>query len=232
MKSRLRQGGWPRAQLCPVAQYATRGAASRSLQRPDGAVPRSVRRPARRRPVRPGRRFGRPILLGLIAVAARRARTWRGGRVVDADLPRAAGDRGSGTLWMLGLIGLIWSVAVMAMTVGGVRVARHRAYAAADLAALAAASHAADGSRSACRLAARIAQGSGGQLRRCVVRGRVSEVTVVSGLPHLPGLGRLNASARARAGPVTAPGACDPPMPCEGSRSSSGVPRPSPGVAR
>jgi secretion/DNA translocation related TadE-like protein len=122
---------------------------------------------------------------------------------------------------MVALIGLIWSVAAMAMTVGGARAARHRAYAAADLAALAAASHAADGSRSACSLAARIAQRSGGRLRRCVLYGRVSEVMVASGVGDLPGLGRLDATARARAGPVGAPGACDPPMSCR-------VPRPSP----
>lgn len=137
------------------------------------------------------------------------------------DPPRGAGDRGSGTVWMLALIGLIWSVAVIAMTVGGVRAARHRAYAAADLAALAAASHAADGSRGACRLAARIAHGSGGRLRHCVVHGRVSEVVVISGVRDVPGLGRLDATARARAGPVSAPDSCDSPMPCDVTRPSS-----------
>jgi secretion/DNA translocation related TadE-like protein len=170
-----------------------------------------------------------PGLLGLFrrfAAVVRRAGVWWRRLVTRAGPPRAVGDRGSGTVWMVGLIGLIWSVAVMAMTVGGVRAARHRAYAAADLAALAAASHATDGARSACRFAARIAQGSGGQLRRCVVHGRVSEVMVVSGLRDVPGLGRLNASARARAGPVSAPGACEPPLPCDGSRPSYGRVKP------
>src|SRR3569833_778603 len=89
-------------------------------------------------------------------------------------MSRAAlvGDRGSGTIWMLALIALTWSVAAMAMTVGGVRVARHRAYAAADLAALAAASLSAVGLRRACLLAARIARTSGGRLSRCALRGR------------------------------------------------------------
>lgn len=120
---------------------------------------------------------------------------------------RGSNDRGSGTIWTLALIGLIWSVAAMAMTVGGVRAARHRAYAAADLAALAAASHAADGPRSACRLAARIARGSGGRLRGCVLHGRVSDVRVVSEVHDLPVVGHLAATARARAGPEKMPDA-------------------------
>jgi secretion/DNA translocation related TadE-like protein len=115
-------------------------------------------------------------------------------------------DRGSGTLWMLASIGLIWSVATMAMAVGGVRAARHRAYAAADLAALAAASHLADGAGSACELAARIARGSGARLRHCVFHGRISEVVVVSEVRSIPALGHLTATARARAGPERDPG--------------------------
>ncbi len=118
---------------------------------------------------------------------------------------RHGGDRGSGTVWMLAFIGLIWSLAVMAMTVGGVRAARHRAYAAADLAALAAAAHAIDGPRGACRLAAVIARGSGGRLRRCALRGRVSEVVVTSDVRSVLPLGRLVATGRARAGPQRAP---------------------------
>ena len=123
-------------------------------------------------------------------------------------------DRGSGTLWMLALIGLIWSVATMAMAVGGVRAARHRAYAAADLAALAAASHLTDGAGSACELAARIARGSGGRLRQCVFHGRISDVVVVSEVRSIPALGHLTATARARAGPESGPGPCGPPLPC------------------
>jgi len=144
-----------------------------------------------------------------------------GGRTNAVEVP-AVGDRGSGTVWMLALIGLIWAVAAMAMTVGGVRAARHRAYAAADLAALAAASHAADGARDACRVAGRIARGSGGRLRRCVLRGRVSEVVVVSELHDVPALGDLVATAQARAGPERVSGPCDLPIRC-------GVPQPSSG---
>lgn len=114
-------------------------------------------------------------------------------------------DRGSGTLWMLALIGMVWSIAVMAMTVGSVRAARHRAYAAADLSALAAAAHAMDGVKSACRLAAVVARDSGGRLRRCVLRDRVSEVVVTSDVRTVVSLGRLAATARARAGPESTP---------------------------
>lgn len=118
---------------------------------------------------------------------------------------RRMGDRGSGTVWMLALIGLTWAMAMMAMTVGGVRAARHRAYAAADLAALAAASHSGDGPHAACRLAARIARGSGGRLSSCVLHGRISEVIVSSGLTNVPALRHLTATARARAGPERLP---------------------------
>jgi secretion/DNA translocation related TadE-like protein len=102
---------------------------------------------------------------------------------------------------VLAVLGVIWFAAIVAMMVGGVRAARHRAYAAADLAALGAAAHADDGSGRACGMAARIARGSGGSMRRCRVRGRVADVWVTSDVRGLP-LGRLTVNARARAGPV------------------------------
>lgn len=115
------------------------------------------------------------------------------------------GDRGSGTVWMVALIGLTWSVAAVAMTVGGIRVARHRAYAAADLAALAATAHRAEGAASACRLAAAVARGSGGRLRRCVLRGNISDVLVSCRVRTALPLGRLAATAHARADVEMAP---------------------------
>jgi secretion/DNA translocation related TadE-like protein len=118
------------------------------------------------------------------------------------NVGREAGDRGSGTLWVLAILGVIWFVATAAMTVGGVRVARHRAYGAADLAALGAAAHAADGSGRACGMAARIARGSGGLMRRCRLHGRVADVWVTSDVRLGPPLGRLTVNARARAGPA------------------------------
>lgn len=115
---------------------------------------------------------------------------------------RRSGDRGSGTLWVIAAMGLVWCLGAVAMMVGGVRAARHRAYAAADLAALAAAAHASRGAGDACRLAARVARESGARLRRCVLRGRVCDVTVTTAVPVRPRVGPLTATARARAGPV------------------------------
>lgn len=111
---------------------------------------------------------------------------------------------GSGTVWTLSLIGLTWFVAVLAMTVGGVRAARHRAYAAADFAALAAASHAVEGRAAACRSAAVVARGAGGRLHRCVLVGRTADVLVTSNV-RVASMGRLTVTARARAGPVVLP---------------------------
>ncbi|MCO6007122.1 flp pilus-assembly TadE/G-like family protein [Actinoallomurus purpureus] len=112
------------------------------------------------------------------------------------------GDRGSGTVWVVALIGAVWTVAVMAMGVGAARVARHRAHAAADLAALAAAAHVAEGSGRACRLAARVARDSDARVRRCAFHGRIADVIVTSRAGALPRFGTLTATARARAGPV------------------------------
>ncbi|MFL5912181.1 MAG: Rv3654c family TadE-like protein [Gaiellaceae bacterium] len=148
------------------------------------------------------------------------------GGVVDGTMTGTSepADRGSGTVWMLALIGLTWSVAVMAMTVGGVRAARHRAYAAADLAALAAASHTADGRQRACGVAARIAHASGGRLRRCTFHGRVSDVVVTSDVRTLPALGHLTATAHARAGPATEVPPAPGPVPRAGGRVRSAPP--------
>jgi secretion/DNA translocation related TadE-like protein len=120
------------------------------------------------------------------------------------------------------LIGAVWTVAAMAMAVGGARVARHRAHAAADLAALAAAAHVTEGSQRACGLAAQVARESDASLDGCTFHGRVVDVLVTSRVGSLPRLGRLTATARARAGPVddgTAP-APDFPAPSVTSQAS------------
>ncbi|WP_182704068.1 Rv3654c family TadE-like protein [Thermomonospora cellulosilytica] len=114
---------------------------------------------------------------------------------------RVMGDRGSGTLWVLALMGLIWVMGVAFMAAGGVRAARHRAYGAADLAALAAASRAVEGPEPACRRAAEVAEGWGARLSSCAVRGMVADVeaTVTVRLPDP--FGSLRFVSRARAGP-------------------------------
>ncbi|KAB2351137.1 helicase [Actinomadura rudentiformis] len=97
---------------------------------------------------------------------------------------------------------VVWVVAVTAMTVGSVRVARHRADAAADLAALAGAARVAEGSGAACRAADAVAAKSGARLSGCRVRGRVVEISVTVVLRVPIGTDVLRVSSRARAGPV------------------------------
>lgn len=95
----------------------------------------------------------------------------------------------------------------LSATAGAVRglavIARHRAEAAADLAALAGAATALDGPARACGQARLVAAANGGQLSWCVVSGDVVEVEVSRALP-LGRLGRWTAIGRARAGPVEA----------------------------
>ena len=109
-------------------------------------------------------------------------------------------DQGSGTVWTVTLMALVWLAAVVAMTVGGVRAARHRADAAADLAALAAAAHAVNGPEYACAAATAIAHEARARLIGCVARGDIADVRVAV-TARLPGLGLVRVTARARAGP-------------------------------
>jgi secretion/DNA translocation related TadE-like protein len=114
------------------------------------------------------------------------------------------GDHGYGTVWTVALMALVWLVAAVAMTVGGVRAARHRADAVADLAALAAAAHAISGPAGACAAAGAIAREAQARLVQCAVRDSVADVRV-SVTARLPGLGPVQVPARARAGPAGTP---------------------------
>jgi secretion/DNA translocation related TadE-like protein len=97
---------------------------------------------------------------------------------------------------------------LLALTIGGVYVgsaviARHRAQAAADLAAVAAAVHLADGTRAACSRASALALAMRMAVTHCVVENLDVVVTVETSVP----LGRIAvgpARATARAGPVDA----------------------------
>ncbi|MGW3450629.1 Rv3654c family TadE-like protein [Streptomyces sp. NPDC001076] len=75
-------------------------------------------------------------------------------------------------------------------------VVRHRAAGGADMAALAAADHWAEGTTAACALADRVARAQGARLTRCVIVGDVSDVSAVSGGSP------FTAEVRARAGPA------------------------------
>ncbi|MFB4300453.1 Rv3654c family TadE-like protein [Actinomadura sp. NTSP31] len=111
-------------------------------------------------------------------------------------------DRGSGTVWVVAFMAVIWVGGVVAVGVGGIRAARHRGDAAADLAALAGAARVADGSVAACREAREIARRSGARMAGCVVRGEIVDVCVTVALRAPVGGGAVRIESRARAGPA------------------------------
>lgn len=103
---------------------------------------------------------------------------------------------------MVAFAAVVWMAGVAAIAVGGVRAARHRGDAAADMAALAAAAHVAEGDEAACRRAAGIAVESGVRLSGCRVSGDIAAVSVTVPLKVPMGIGNLRVVSRARAGPV------------------------------
>jgi len=109
-------------------------------------------------------------------------------------------DRGSATLWAVALMGLLLAVATALAMVGVVRVARHRAFGAADLSALAAAKLALVDPEAACARAESLAAANGVELSRCTITGEVADVWT-SLMISLPGLGAHTLTGRARAGP-------------------------------
>ncbi|MBV6696976.1 Rv3654c family TadE-like protein [Kitasatospora aureofaciens] len=117
-------------------------------------------------------------------------------------------DAGSATVWLLAFAMLGCSVFASTMAVGAVVAARHRAEAAADLAALAAADRLLLDPDGGCGWAAGIAGAQGAGLAFCAVDPDEDAVEVVAevpvgGLPVRLPVGP--ARARARAGPVRAP---------------------------
>ncbi|MFJ2028331.1 Rv3654c family TadE-like protein [Streptosporangium sp. NPDC087985] len=111
-------------------------------------------------------------------------------------------DQGAATVWAVGLMALIFMVAVVVMSAGTARVARHRAQSAADLSALAAARWALAAPERACAEAASLAEGNGARITRCSVHGDgIADVQVAVWL-SLPVMGARRITADARAGPV------------------------------
>ncbi|SDK44523.1 Rv3654c family TadE-like protein [Streptomyces indicus] len=108
---------------------------------------------------------------------------------------RGRDDRGSATVWVVGLIGVLCLILAGLLLAAQAVVARHRAGAAADLAALAAADHALRGQEAACASALRVARAQGTDVVRCAVRGEIADVTVRAG--ERP----LVSEVRSRAGP-------------------------------
>ena len=115
---------------------------------------------------------------------------------------RPSGDRGSATVWVLALSGVLAVLAVAVVLVGAAALARHRAGTAADLAALAAAGRAVLGEPDACAAAAHVARANAAALVACSVDGSAVVEVRVAVPVRLAGLGVHVASARARAGPA------------------------------
>jgi len=116
-------------------------------------------------------------------------------------------DRGSATVWSVGAIAVLCVVFGVVLAMGQAAVARHRAAAGADMAALAAADHWAEGASGACDRADRVAAAQGTRLVRCAIVGETSDLTVISGR------GLFSAEVRSRAGP---PGPPEPLGPAPG----------------
>jgi len=110
---------------------------------------------------------------------------------------------------------------VLAMTVGGVRVARHRAHTAADLAARAAAAHPprAPPPRRAGRGGGGVGGASRGRRTTCVMRGPVADVTVIVTIRVPMSRNRWRLVVRSRAGPSELARAHPPPRNRSGPRS-------------
>jgi len=122
-------------------------------------------------------------------------------RITVSRHPRS-GERGSATVWVVALAGLLAALGAAGVLVGAAVAGRHRATSAADLAALAGASRAVLGDPSACAVAARIAAANGALLASCAqLAGAEVQVEVRVPVPLGP-LGSGEARARARAGPA------------------------------
>ena len=128
---------------------------------------------------------------------------------------RMAAERGSATVWVVAVSGVLAAIGVAAVLVGAAVVGRHRSTAAADLAALATAERAVRGDPAACAVAEQVAAANGAPLTACTVGGGAVVEVAVAVPVRLGPLGVLDAGARARAGPV-APSAPPraPPAPC------------------
>ena len=118
--------------------------------------------------------------------------------------PTDPGDGGFATVWAAGAVAVLALLLGIGLALGSAVTARHRAAAAADLAALAAAGQSVLGQGTACERAGRVAAGSGGRIASCRLDGWDALVEVHVPV-RLPLLGQVTATARARAGPADPP---------------------------
>jgi secretion/DNA translocation related TadE-like protein len=103
------------------------------------------------------------------------------------------GDRGAGSILLLGIGSVVVALGIAATLVGAAVTNRHRAQVAADLGALAGARYVVEGAGTACGRAGEIVAANRGRLVDCRLDGLDLLVTVAVG----------PARAAARAGPVT-----------------------------
>lgn len=121
-------------------------------------------------------------------------------RVGWPSRPALADDRGVGTVFAAFALLVLLALASAGIEIGGAVTARHRAQAAADLAALAAAGQSVLGG-DGCAEARRFADRNGAHLVECALEGEDALVEVSVALP-LGVFGLGPAVALARAGPV------------------------------
>ncbi|MFI5984427.1 Rv3654c family TadE-like protein [Streptomyces sp. NPDC051555] len=111
-------------------------------------------------------------------------------------------ERGSATVWAAVVATALVAVFGGVLLLGQAVVARHRAAAAADLAALAAAASWTHGPAAACAAALRVAVAQGARMAACTVSGEVAEVTALAPTgPYAP-----RSTSRAGPGPDPGPG--------------------------
>jgi secretion/DNA translocation related TadE-like protein len=112
-------------------------------------------------------------------------------------------DTGAATIWTALAVAALTTVATLSIWLVAATITRHRAEAAADLAALAAASHAAEGPVRACEHAKWIADRMGVTLLTC--RWQQLDALVEVRAPSGGMAGLVEAAAHARAGPTNQP---------------------------
>jgi secretion/DNA translocation related TadE-like protein len=110
-------------------------------------------------------------------------------------------DRGAGSILLLSAVAVVLTAALAVLTLTAGYDARHRAAAAADLAALAGAGQVRVGVEPACSLARSVAAANGGVLRSCVVEGEQVVVSVAAAIVG-PTRWLPDPVRRARAGPT------------------------------
>ena len=113
--------------------------------------------------------------------------------MVGLDARRTVTDQGSSTILTAAIVGVLMWLGVATVGVAGVMVAKVQTQAAADAAALAAASPA-----GGCRTAARLMASNGARMTACRLRGATAQVAAER-VVHVPVFGSISIRASASA---------------------------------